>query len=190
MSTKKAIIFGDSLLSYINQEDRHYKIVSERGLNTVRFIRELSRGKHDDLIENHENFLICLGTNNLRDYSAQQTVNDLSQIRALILSKKRQANVILSTLIPRSDRYKDKAKLTSNLLNTTAKPQGWTICQLHKTFLRKPKKPKQIPGEPPKSPKPEKNFLYIDGYHLSDDGNERVKAFLINYVERVFVKNK
>ena len=65
MTTEKAIIFGDSLLSYIDQEERHYKIVSERGLNTVHFIRKLSRGQYDDLIENHENFLICLGTNNL-----------------------------------------------------------------------------------------------------------------------------
>ena len=190
MSVKKVIIFGDSLLKYIRQEEEHYRIISERGLNTVRFIKQLSRGQHDKVIHQHEQFIICLGTNNLRDYTPEETIEDLSQIRALILSKKRDVTVILSTLIPREDTYKAKAKLTSNLLNAKGKPLGWTICQLHKTFLRKPKKPKQTPGEAPKPPKPQKKFLYEDGYHLSDDGNIRVKAFLTNYVERVCIRKQ
>ena len=101
MSGKKRIIFGDSLLKYIRQEEEHYRIISERGLNTVRFIQQISRGQHDKVIHQHEQFIICLGTNNLRDYSPEETIENLPQIRVLILSKNRDTTVILRTLIPR-----------------------------------------------------------------------------------------
>ena len=175
----KVIIFGDSLLKNITPEGPRHKIIFARGLTTGRLIHRIGAGRFDRDIEACKGIIVLIGTNNLEGDSPEKIVDDISQIRALLLSKNRSVKVYISTLIPRKDTWSEKARVTSNLLTSKAKAKKWDICPTHKTFLKKSNQFK--PDNPPAFQR--KELLDPDNYHLSHHGETLLKNFLLNFIE-------
>ena len=171
---KKVLIFGDSLIKHIKQEEKTYKIFAAGGLTTERLIERLAKGRYDREIVQSRGVVIIVGTNNLAKDEPKNIVESLGQIRAIIGSKNRNIEVSLATIVPREDQWKDQAKTVSNLLSARGKTKGWAICQIHKTFIKKSKKPNQ------------ESLYKSDGLHLSESGLRLMRNFLLNYVDSHF----
>ena len=169
---KKVLIFGDSLVKYIPQEEKTYKVFATGGLTCKRFIGKLTRGIYDEEIINCRGIIILIGTNDLWNHQPIGIIKELGQIRGLLLSKNRRINVALGTIVPRADHLKDKAKETSNLLNKTAAEKKWKIAPVHRTFTKKGVIKEGTLGK--------------DGLHLSTQGNALMRNYLLNYVDQNF----
>ena len=124
-----------------------------------------------------------LGTNNLEEDTPRQRqrgtttqplaiVEELLEISSLLVSKNRQLKVAIGNLIPRDDQWKEKGKTVSNIISHRGAEEGWLLCPVHKTFLKKKHRKLQL--------------IDTDGLHLTQWGTDLVKNYLTNFVEANF----
>ena len=164
------IVFFDSLGRNLPECENNYKWVAYPGLTIDRLIDRTGKGWFDEALCNKKLAITVVGTNNLQTDTEEEIVEKLLQLRAILLSANRDLKVVLGTIIPRDDSYKDKAKATNKCLIQRGKKENFQVFKINSSFLKN----NQI----------KEGLLATDNLHLTEKGEETLRSSILNFVDR------